>query len=190
MRAVTWIDSGLPLGSFPPSNMESLPTMAGFRLLDSGEESVEPGGGADGPLVSELALSATDGERDGSRPLGFRTEKKLEAGRSFPEPSPPPALLDSFSKALMRWEMLDPILLLVGRNSADEFCCVILCRNAAPVETLLAELVETSPGVRMGPRIGFDTVLTMRGVDNEDKPLSTAVEGRRRFGSDGSDGDN
>lgn len=178
MRAVTCMDSGLPLGGLPPSKTESLLTMDPFLsrrepLVDSGEDSPDSGGEGVATRVNEVARSATEGDRDGSRPAALRTAKNEAAGLSFGAGSAlPPGMLESFSRALMRWEILDPSLLLFGRNSDEDCCWVILCRYAAPEETALAELAElaeTSPGRTIGPLMGFDTVLTMRGMED---PLS------------------
>ncbi len=122
--------------------------------------------------MTELARSATDGDREGSLDV-LRTEKKVDDGR-FCSPSAP-VELDNFSSALMRCEMLDPILELLGLAS-DEGCCVILCRYAAPDERALAELDVTSPGARKLPRTGFETVRVMaRGIPNSPSRPSVAA---------------
>ena len=121
MRAVTWTESGLPRGAFPPSNIDNRLATDADRsregaLFSSGDVSLDRGGeGVKPPLVRELARSATDGERAGSRTLPLRTEKKAEDGLSLGTPSVgAPLLTDSISSALIRCEMLDPILPVLG----------------------------------------------------------------------------
>jgi hypothetical protein len=105
------MDSGRPRGVLPSSNMESLlatePDLSrGGCLADSGEESrdlASDGGGLF--LVKVLALSTTDGDRDGSRTLVFLTEKNVAEGAMFRAGTASAPLLGlplSFSKALMR----------------------------------------------------------------------------------------
>lgn len=96
------------------------------------------------PRVRELARSATDGERDGSRVLDFRTAKNVEDGTLLRGggASLSPEEPESFSRALMRCEMLDPSLPLLARFFwwLDVCCWVILCKKAAPEDTDRAEL--------------------------------------------------
>ena len=124
----------------------------------SGDDSRESGG-VPGVFcrVNEVARSATDGDLDGSRTLALRTEKNVDDGRADRPASSPSAVLESFSSALMRCEMLDPTPFLAARLLDDD-CCVILCKNAAPDETVLAELGGTSLGVSNAPRTGLETV--------------------------------
>ncbi len=106
----------------------------GANLVVPGEDSLESGGDGVWFLVRECARSTTDGDLDGSRTLGFRTEKNEDDGRSargWPSPAPPP-LADSFSNALIRCDMLEPMFAFLGAKLLGEGCCVSLCRNAAP----------------------------------------------------------
>jgi hypothetical protein len=82
-----------------------------------------------------------------------------------------PAVDDSFSSALIRCDMLEPILPDLGRKSADEVCCVSLWRNAAPEDTVRADVVDTSAGDSRFPRVGLDTA---RGILEVKYPLLSA----------------
>ncbi len=107
--------------------------------------------------MRELALSTTEGDLDGSRVPGLRTEKKVDDGLSLRSPSPP-VVLDSFSRALMRCEMRpSPALAVFGRRSDDEDCCEIF-RNAAPEElALVPGFAEASPGDKRLPWTGLES---------------------------------
>lgn len=84
--------------------------------------------------LSELALSATDGERLGTR--SFLTEKKVLEGREpgcGAEPADASAeLAESISRALMRWDMPEPMFVRLARLAAAAAsalrCCVMWCK--------------------------------------------------------------
>lgn len=167
IRAVTWMDSGLPRGAFCPSNMVNLlaiePDLSRVVLGASGVGSRERSG-VGGWRVTELARSATEGDFDGSLVLCFRTVKKVEDGvvglgrSSF-------GLPDSASKALMRCEMLDPTLPFFDWILALDGLRVRLFKNVAPFDdTLLGMLPwDMSTGMRSDPRIGLDAARGKRG---------------------------
>lgn len=109
IRAFTWTDSGRPLGALPFSKTESRLAIEPDRSRDvslgiSGVDSRDVGGDGVLSLVSDDARSATEGDRDESRPPGLRTEKKVEVGRSARAGSSttgPEVLPDSFSSAFI-----------------------------------------------------------------------------------------
>jgi len=73
------------------------------NLAASGDDSAEPGGeGDDGPLVSEMLLSTTEGDLECSRPAALRTAKKVEAGRALGTASAVTTLPESFWSAWIR----------------------------------------------------------------------------------------
>ena len=171
MRAVTWIDSGRPRGALPVSNIDSRlaidPDRSRGVLPVSGDESRDSGGEGVVPCRAAEARAKTEGDLAGSpQGLVLRTEKKVDEGLSLGgTASLPPVLEDSFSRALIRWEMLEPILPDLGRKSADEVCCVSLWRKAAPEDTVRADAVVTSAGDSKLPRMGLDTVRTVVGLE-------------------------
>lgn len=71
--------------------------------------------------VRELARSAMEGDLEAARTLPLRTEKNAgEAPVGAVVPGEVPgALADSFSRALMRWEIPDPRLTFFARGFAD-----------------------------------------------------------------------
>jgi hypothetical protein len=135
-----------------------------MTLPASGDDCLDGGGEGVGPLVNELALSTTDGDLDGSRVLALRTAKKVEAGRSLGAASAVAVLPDSFSSALIRCEMLDPSLALLGRRSAAVCCAELFCREGAPDEADLAAPAAASPGAKKEFRTGLETVRVKRGA--------------------------
>lgn len=109
IRARTWTDSGRPLGGLPFSNTDSRLAIEPDRSREeslgiSGVDSRDVGGDGDLSLVSDVARSTTEGDRDVSLPPGLRTEKNVEVGRSAragASTAGPPVLAESFSRAFI-----------------------------------------------------------------------------------------
>jgi hypothetical protein len=127
-----------------------------ITLAASGEDCRDGGGDGVGPLVSELALSTTEGDLEGSPGAG--------------------ALPESFSSALMRWEMLDPSLELLGRRSAAVCCWEAFGRYAAPDEADLVVPTGASSGAKKELRTGFDAVREKRGAVKPSGPIVALLE--------------
>lgn len=165
IRAVTWIDSGLPRDALPLSNADNRLTTDPDRSRDglmtsSGEVSSESAG--DLPRM-DLVLSKTEGDRAPSLTLLFRTEMNADEGRSFPAAGGPPGLPAICSKALIRDEM--PVASFPGCLGARWSCWPICWFKAALVETDRVAEGGASPAVFLcGLRTGVDTVRTTRGV--------------------------
>lgn len=127
IRAVTDIDSGLERGTCGIGVEVDLNASSRFfiepersRILEvSGEDSRETEGEG-GFRVSELALSAIDGDLEGARTLPFLTEKKAGDDPGVGPVVPAGGLeLDNFSKALILCEIPDPRLTVLAIGFED-----------------------------------------------------------------------
>jgi hypothetical protein len=113
------------------------PDLSRIREI-SGEPSLEAVG--DGVFrLKELARSTTDAteELDASLMLALRTEKNDVdvAPGVVTDPGGGDPVLDSFSKALILWEIPDPTLTFL--TTGLSCCWFILFKKAAPADTVL-----------------------------------------------------